>query len=141
MVAAEFVNEPVHALVAASGAMLVGTEVGWRYSPVDSVTTALSFGPVVPVGAVRQFVLDSEGPEVFAWFTWTNITAGNSGLGRIRLARFTETNVPAYASDIYSAAGGTVLTVASLSDRRYFGVSVDGFYGATGDLVASGTLS
>jgi hypothetical protein len=141
VVAAEFVNETVNALRSAGQIMLFGTSVGWRFSVIDGQVTGLDFGPVVPVGAVRDIVLDTVGPETYAWFTWDNITSGNSGLGRIRVARFAEPRVPPYASDIYSTGGGSVLSCASLRGRRYFAVSGDGFKGATANLVTSGSLS
>lgn len=141
VVAAEFLNETVNALRSAGNIMLFGTSLGWRFSVIDGQNTGLDFGPVVPVGAVRDIVVDTVGPESFAWFTWDNITSGNSGLGRIRIARFAEPRVPPYASDIYSTGGGSVLSCASLRGRRYYAVSADGFKGATAVLVASGTLS
>jgi hypothetical protein len=42
---------------------------------------------------------------------------------------------------VSSALGGTVLAVASIGGRRYFGVSTDGFYGATANKVASGSFT
>jgi hypothetical protein len=125
---------------------VIGTGVGFRKAPLSLDGGGLDFGPAVEVGAVRDITVDSfVSPtgqlDTFAYFTWSQINDGTeSGLGRIRLARDTEPGVPAYASDIYSAGGGTVLTVASLSGRRYFGVSVDGFKGATANPVEEGEL-
>lgn len=142
VVAAEFYNEQVNCLASAGNNLLIGTSVGLRYSPIDGQNTGLDFGPVISaVGSIRQIILDTVNAETFAWFTWTNITSGNSGAGRIRVARFTEVKVPAYAADIYSAAGGTSITIASLSGRRYFGISADGFFGATANKVTSATLT
>lgn len=143
VVAAEFLNEKVHALAAVGSNLVIGTSLGWRFSPIDGQVTGLSFGPVVSdVGAVRALTVDTVGAQTFVWFTWENIETGISGLGRIRPARFTEPNVPAYASDIYSSAGGTPIAVASLGGRRYFAISSDGFFGPTSglELVSSGTL-
>lgn len=142
VVVAEFPNEPVNVLRSAGQNMIIGTSVGWRYSAIQGDKTSLDFGPVVAVGAVRDICVDTVNNETMMWFTWDNITSGNSGLGRIRIARFAEEGrVPAYGSDIYSSGGGSVLCCASLSDRRYFGVSGDGFKGATANKVASGTLT
>jgi hypothetical protein len=146
VVVAEFDNEPVHTLAAAGMHLMIGTGVGFRYAPLSLDGAGLDFGPAVEVGTVRDIVTDTflnpAGQlDTFAYFTWTGINDGaESGLGRIRVTRFTEPNVPAYASDIYSSAGGTVLTVASLSGRRYFGVSTDGFKGATSNFVEEGEL-
>lgn len=142
VVAAEFRNEKVNALETAGNNILFGTSVGLRYSPIDGQTTGLDFGPVITdIGDIRDITIDSEGAETYAWFTWSNIVSGSSGLGRVRLARFTEAKTPAYASDIYSTGGGTVISAASMSGRRYFAVTGDGFFGATGVKLASGTLS
>jgi hypothetical protein len=142
VVAGEFINERVLSLATAGNNLLIGTSAGFRYSPIDNQNTGLDFGPVVSdVGAVNQIITDNVLSETFAWFTWSNIQSGISGLGRIRVARFTEPKVPAYASDIYSVSGGTALTAASLSGRRYFGISGEGFFGATANFVASGTIS
>lgn len=146
VVAAEFVNETVLCLAAVSQVLMIGTSAGWRFSTIDGATTGLDFGPVVEVGPVRCMVVDRDsasqapGQEVSVWFGWENIESGVSGLGRIRPARFTEPKVPAYASDIY-AGPGSVLACASLGGYRYFAISVDGFYGATDNPVASGTLT
>jgi hypothetical protein len=142
VVAAEFENEQVHALTSVGSTILFGTSIGFRFAEIDGQNTGLPFGPVVSdVGSVRDFSIDVVDAETFVWFTWTNIEAGVSGLGRIRPSRFSEPRVPAYASDIYSSAGGTVMAVASLRDRRYFAVASDGFYGATTVRHASGTIS
>jgi hypothetical protein len=146
VVVAEFDNERVYALAAAGLNMLIGTGVGLRYSPLSMDGAGLDFGPAIEVGTVRDIVIDSfVNPagqlDTFAYFTWSQINGGTeSGLGRVRLTRFTEPNVPAYASDIYTSSGGTVLTVASLSGRRYYGISTDGFKGATVNPVEEGEL-
>jgi hypothetical protein len=142
VVAAEFDNEKVNAVHSVGNALLIGTSLGFRFSAIAGQDTGLDYGPVVSdVGEVRSFVEDNVRAETQVWFTWTNIESGISGLGRIRVARFTEPRVPAYASDIYSVGGGTSIAVASLSDRRYFAIAADGFYGATANKLTSGTIS
>lgn len=146
VVVAEFKNEPVHSLEVAGFVLVIGTGVGFRKAPLNADTGGLDFGPAVEVGAVRDIEVDSfVNPagqlDSFAYFTWSQINDGTeSGLGRIRLTRDTEPGVPAYASDIYSSAGGTSLTVASLDGRRYFGISTDGFKGGTTNPVEEGEL-
>jgi hypothetical protein len=139
VVAAEFRNEQINALEAVGQNLFIGTSGGFRYAPITDA--GLDYGPLVQTGAVHAFATDTIDNETFIWFTWSNIVAGSSGLGRIRPARFTAPRVPAYASDIYTTAGGTSLAAASLHDRRYFAISGAGFYGATENFVASGTLS
>lgn len=143
VVVAEFPNESINVLRSAGNNMLFGTSRGFRYSPIQGDATSLNFGPVTPLGPVRDIVIDTDTvrSETFAYCTWDNIVSGTSGLAKIRLARTTEPGVLAYASDIYSTGGGSVLTCASLSGRRYFGVSGDGFKGATANRVASATLT
>jgi hypothetical protein len=141
---ASFQNETLNDIDQASAAVVVGTSLGFRFAVAEAATTGLVFGPAVTTpGAVGCLTHDTIGAETFFWFGWTNIVSGTSGLGRIRPSRFTEPLVPAYASDIYSTAGGTPLTVASIGGRRYFGISADGFFGPTPTLtlVASGTIS
>lgn len=143
VVVASFRNETVSDLKIAGNTMVIGTSLGFRFATI-SESGQITHGPVITTpGAVGCVTVDNIGAETFYWFGWANITSGNSGLGRIRPARFTEPLVPAYASDIYSTGGGTPLTVAAVSGRRYFGISADGFYGPTSTLtlVPSGTLS
>lgn len=147
VVVAELLNEQINTTVTVGNHIVLGTSIGFRYAPIDGLTTGLDYGPAVEIGPVRNMVAEAvitpDGRlDTFVWGTWSNINNGsNSGLVKIRLTRFTEPGVPAYASDVYSSGGGTVLCVASLSGRRYFGVSIDGFYGATADRVPQGTLS
>lgn len=141
-VVAEFINEEVNAFAVAGNNLLIGTTQGFRYAPLDQAKPGLDFGPVVTTpGAIREMVTDNVAAETFVWFTWTNIYGtGNSGLGRIRPARFAEPAVPAYISDIYATGSATSLSVASLRGRRYFALSADGFYGEDANFVTSGTL-
>lgn len=143
VVAAEFINEQVNVCAAVSGVILIGTSVGFRFSRIDGLTTGLAFGAVVSVGAVRDIVYDTVTGDAttYAWFTWTAIESGVSGTGRIRLNRFTEPEVPAYASDVATASGATCMSVASIRGRRYYALATDGFYGANANRVATGTLS
>lgn len=143
VVVASFRNETISQLAIAGNTMTIGTSLGFRFATI-SESGQITHGPVVTTpGAVGCVVVDNIGAETFYWFGWANIETGKSGLGRIRPSRFTEPLVPAYASDIYSTGAGTPLTVASVSGRRYFGISADGFYGPTSTLtlVPSGTLS
>jgi hypothetical protein len=140
VVVAEFGNEKINVCRGTGNVMVIGTSLGFRKALIDGGTTGLTFGPVVPVGDIRDITIDSVGPETFAWFTWTAIQANISGLGRIRLSRDTEPLVPAYASDIYAIGGNTIISCASIRSRRYFAASGDGFYGAKGTKVATGTL-
>lgn len=143
VVVASFRNETINDLKIAGNTMVVGTSLGFRFASI-SESGQITHGPAVTTpGAVQCVVVDTIGAETFYWFGWSNITSGNSGLGRIRPARFTEPLVPAYASDVYSTGGGTPLCGASVSGRRYFGISADGFFGPTSTLtlVPTGTIT
>lgn len=146
VVAAELINEQIYVLRSASSVLMFGTSVGFRYSVIDNLATGLDFGPAVEIGQVRDMVIDTvinsdNKLDTFAWASWQNIdSTGNSGLVKIRLTRLTEPNVAAYASDIYTAVNNTVLCVASIGDRRYFGITATGFYGGTQNPVATGVL-
>jgi len=147
VVAAELRNETINVLRTTGMNCVFGTSVGFRYAPLSDQTAGLDFGPAIEVGPVYDIVVESAinndtgKLDTFGWFTWGGIHEGSeSGLGRIRLSRFTEPGVPAYASDIFSAAGGTPIAVASIGGRRYFGISADGFFGATSNFVAEGEL-
>lgn len=144
VVVAQFLNEQIHDIKVASKAVVIGTSLGFRFAVAADSGAGLEFGPVVTTpGEVRCLTVDAIGAETFFWFGWSNIETGVSGLGRIRPSRFTETLVPAFASDIYSTAGGTPLTVASFGGRRYFGISADGFFGPDTNLtlVPEGNLT
>lgn len=143
VVVASFRNETISQLAIAGNTMVIGTSLGFRYAQISESGQILHGPAVTTPGNVRCVTVDTIGAETYYWFGWTDIVTGTSGLGRIRPSRFTEPLVPAYASDIYTTAGGNPTTVASLAGRRYFGVSGDGYYGptATLDLVEEGTLT
>ena len=148
VVVAETPNEAIHVIRSVGNNVVFGTSRGVRYAPINPEGGGLDFGPAIQVGEVRDIAIESEINadtgilDTFAWFTWNGIHEGTeSGLGRLRLTRFTEPNVPAYASDIYTEGGGTPIAVASIGGRRYFAISADGFYGATSNFVEEGTLT
>jgi hypothetical protein len=126
-------NEEVHALYHYGGVIVIGTERGFRLANITG-NGHLSYGPLVEVGPVKQLAGDGED----LWFTWTNYDGSYTGLGRTRLNKGTDILVPRYASDIMTAAQGSVLAVCSFESRRYFMVSGTGIYGANADKVADG---
>lgn len=141
-VVAEFLNEEVLCFASAGATLLMGTSVGFRFSPLDQGSPALSFGPVVSTpGRIVEMATDNVEAETFVWFTWTNMYAeGVSGVGRIRPSKFTDIAVPAYMADVYTTTSSNVLTVASKGGRRYFAISGEGFFGESDNFVAEGTL-
>lgn len=140
VVVGEFREEPVYALHAEGPALVLGTGLGFRVGVMSGNDVAI--GAVVDTpGAVRCLAAEVLNAETFVLFGWSNVTSGVSGLGRIRLSRFVEAAVPAYASDVTNAAGGTVISCASWGGRRLFASSGEGVFGSVDDLVEEGWLS
>jgi hypothetical protein len=140
VVVASLRNEEVNVLAAASTALVIATSLGFRFAEIGG--SGVQYGPVVTTpGEVNCLDVEVADAETFFLFGWTSIETGVSGLGRIRASRFSEPLVPAYASDVATADGGTVMACVAHQGRRFFATSGGGFYGSTDDLVASGTLS
>lgn len=141
-VVAEFLDETVNCLASAGTNLIIGTSQGWRYSPLEQGSPALSFGPVVTTpGAVAAMAVGNVEAETFVWFTWGNIYGeGVNGLGIIRPSRFAQTAVPAYMSNVYAESSSAPITVATIRGKRYFGLSGDGFYGESDNFVEDGWL-
>jgi hypothetical protein len=129
-------GETINALIYYGGGILIGTSRGLRLATIGS-NNSLQYGPVILIaGGVTAF----EGQGEFVWFTWTNYDGTSTGLGRVNLSDFTAELVPAYASDLMATAQGTVLSVCTVSSRRYFAVSAGGFFAEhPTDYVASGS--
>jgi hypothetical protein len=140
VVVASLRNEEVNALAAASTALVIATSLGFRLAEISG--QGVQYGAVVTTpGEVNCLDVEVADAETFFLFGWSNIETGVSGLGRIRPSRLTEPLVPAYASDVATADGGTVMAALAHQGRRFFATSGGGFYGSTDDLVESGTLS
>lgn len=81
------------------GFVVLGSDKGLRFATVGS-TGDLTIGAFIPVGtgSVEAF----EGQDRFVWFAWPEFDSDGSGLGRIDLQNFSDTErlTPAYASDL-----------------------------------------
>lgn len=130
-------GETINSIEYYAGAILLGTSRGLRVAQIGSNNT-VSYGPVV---TIPGGVVATEGQGEFVWFSWSNYDGSSTGLGRANLAQFTDTLVPAYASDLMATAQGTVLSVCTVGTRRYFAVSGSGFYGQNANYVASGQFN
>lgn len=129
-------GEIVRSIAGYLGYCFIGTDKGVRFADV-SADGDLSIGALIPTpGAVRCF----EGQDQFMWFGWTNYDASSTGLGRLDLRSFISPLTPAYASDLMATGQGTVISVATFTNRRVFGVSTVGVFAQTDDLVATGVL-
>ena len=117
--------------------VVLGTSKGFRLATIGD-DNGLYHGPLVAItGGVKDF--DFQGQ--YAWFTYTNYDATSTGLGRINLAEFTEPLVPAYATDLMATVQGTVQSVSTFADKRYFAVSGSGLWGQATTRVASGIVT
>lgn len=118
------------------GYVLIGTDKGVRFCQVNS-DGSLTLGGIITTDAP---VYCFEPQDRFVWYGLSNYDGGNSYLGRMDLTTFNATLVPAYAGDIAAHSQGTVRSVITFNNKRYF--TVDG-YGLVGELstpVASGSF-
>lgn len=142
IVAAELPDgEIVRGIGSYLGFVFLGTDKGVRYCEPDNQGNLTLGAPFGPTGT-RCF----EGQDRFIWFGWTNYDSTSTGLGRCSPRRFgvPEDFQPAYATDLMSPSGGTVqgtvLSVVTFNNKRYYSVSESGFYGQDTPLVPTGTL-
>ena len=132
-------GEEINEMISYGGVLALATSKGLRIAGVDAGSGAVTFGPVIDdVGEVFSLAAD----ERFVWF------GGSSGKAyRADLSRFTETLVPAWASDLLSVGDGNslgnVTHIFRSSSKTYFIDAGNGVQGpiSTGSLVASGTLN
>ena len=129
-------GEIVTALDSYLGYVLIGTTTGFRFASSDT-NGNLVVGPLIEVGQVDAFA--SQGR--FVWFSYKNIDATSTGIGRMDIGTQIATNQPAWASDLMVTAQGAVPSISLYGDRPVFTVTGSGVYceHAT-NLVASGTL-
>jgi hypothetical protein len=121
------------------GVLVLATNLGFRLATING-SGFLTAGPLVEIGDVE--CLCTDGRDI--WFGWTNYDATDTGLGRMRPERFTDTLVPAYSSDVMFGQQGNVRACISFEGKRYFlrdDGAGDGFiYEPSSNLVPSGTL-
>ena len=129
-------GEVVTALDSYLGYVLIGTTTGFRFASSDT-NGNLVVGPLIEVGQVDAFA--SQGR--FVWFSYKNIDATSTGIGRMDIGTQITTNQPAWASDLMVTAQGAVPSISLYGTRPVFTVTGSGVYceHAT-NLVASGTL-
>ena len=130
----EFIND----VLFFGGVLVLATNLGTRLAQING-SGFLTAGPLTEIGNVE--CLATDGFDV--WFGWTNYDATHTGLGRMRPSRFTDTFVPAYASDLMAVDQGEVRAVASYLGKRYFVYNNSGtgtVAGQSANKVASGVL-
>jgi hypothetical protein len=129
-------GEIVTALDSYLGYVLIGTTTGFRFASSDTDGN-LVVGPLIEVGQVDAFASQGQ----FVWFSYKNLDATSTGLGRMDIGSQIATNQPAWASDLMVTGQGAVPSISLYGTRPVFTVTGLGVYceHAT-DLVASGTL-
>jgi hypothetical protein len=129
-------GEIVTAIDSYLGYVLIGTTTGFRFASSDTDGN-LVVGPLIEVGQVDAFA--SQGR--FVWFSYKNLDATSTGLGRMDISSQIATNQPAWAADLMVTGQGAVPSISLYGTRPVFTVTGLGVYceHAT-DLVASGTL-
>lgn len=129
-------SEVIYDLAVYAGVAALATSKGFRLAAVSE--SSLSYGKLIKTDSAMRCLIP-EGD--FIWAGWTNFDATSSGLMRIAPGTFTDSFVPAYASDLMASTTGTVLSVASFGGRRYFMVNNSGLWGEASTKVASGSLT
>ena len=129
-------GEIVTALDSYLGYVLIGTTTGFRFASADGDGN-LVVGPLIKVGQVDAFASQGQ----FVWFSYKNLDATSTGLGRMDISNQVSTNQPAWASDLMVTGQGAVPSINMYGTRPVFTVTGLGVYceHAT-NLVASGTL-
>jgi len=129
-------GEIVTALDSYLGYVLIGTTTGFRFASSDTDGN-LVVGPLIEVGQVDAFASQGQ----FVWFSYKNLDATSTGLGRMDIGTQVATNQPAWAADLMVTGQGAVPSISMYGTRPVFTVTGLGVYceHAT-DLVASGTI-
>lgn len=119
------------------GFIILGTNKGVRFCSTDSNSNLVA-GPLIPTSGS---VLKSASNDRFSYFTWSNYDGISSGLGRLDLSTFTQTNAPAFATDLMYTTTNDVTNVVIFNDKAVFTISGIGVVVEnTASLVASGTI-
>ena len=130
--------------------IFLGTNLGVRmcrtlaaYDPSGNQGD-LEAGPLlpnlIPPGPVNSPVRALTANNRFLWFGWTNYDSGSTGLGRMDLSTFIDTQAPAYASDMMVTGQGTIFHMdwCTINKQPIWWVSGKGVYTGTGTYVSSG---
>ena len=92
-------NETINEILAYGGVLGIATNIGFRLGLIDQTSSGITIGPVIDTGG-EAFSLEAD--EKFMWWGTKYGTAY-----RANLAIFTDTLVPAYATDLVSAESAT----------------------------------
>ena len=134
-------SEYVRDVLFYGGVLVLATSLGVRLANING-SGFLVVGPLIEIGDVE--CLSTDGRDI--WFGWSDYDgATDAGLGRIRPERFTDTFVPAYASDLMVGLAGRVMACANFKGKTYMchrtGAGLGEVYWEdTANKVASGTF-
>lgn len=115
-------NETVNQILAYGGYLLITTSVGFRLALIDTSSSNISIGPAIDTGGAGY------GLEVDGRFAWWGTNYGHTY--RADLSTFTDSLVPAYASDLRSE-GSTAVTdlvksIARIDNKMFVGIKTSG---------------
>jgi hypothetical protein len=131
-------GEKLEAMAEYLGYLILGTNLGVRFSAVDDEGNLTIGGLIETPNTVKCF----EPQDRFVWFGYTNYDDTSTGLGRLDISEFTSPLTPAYASDLMATGQGTVQSVVTWQNTRVFSVSGDGvFQENTASRVTSGVIT
>ena len=133
--------------------IFVGSNLGVRmcrtiaaYDPTGNEGD-LEAGPLIPglfpPGPVNQPVQAMVGNNRFMYFGWTNYDNVSTGLGRMDLSTFIDTQAPAFTSDQMAKTQGAVTSMdwCTINNAPIFCVAGHGVYASTNAPVNSGTVT
>ena len=139
-------GEKINAILVYGPVLCIASSKGFRTALIDTNSNGVTIGPVIETGG-EAYELEADGQ-----FVWWGSGYGNTF--RADLTRFTDTLVPAYASDLISAASASATDLVKGVTRLNNGGSPKLFLGVvsggaavlqresrTGEKVASGTLN
>jgi hypothetical protein len=92
-------NESINAILAYGPVLCLATSQGFRTALIDVQSGGITIGPVIDTGG-EAYSLEADGR-----FVWWGTAYGT--IYRADLTRFTDTLVPAYASDLVSSVSAT----------------------------------
>ena len=112
-------NESINAMLSYGPILCLATSQGFRTALIDTQSNGITIGPVIDAPG-EAYSLEADGQ-----YMWWGTSYGT--IYRADLTRFTETLVPAYASDLVSAASasstdlvGSITRVNNLGDSKMF---------------------
>lgn len=129
-------GETINAIESYGGLLIMATSKGLRVAVMNQ-DGSVSYGPVIDNGGEAYSLATGDR------FVWFGTASGQ--VYRADLSVFTDTLVPAWATDVVSveASPGNVTWVARVDDKTYFVDAANGVQGERhdGERVESGTLN